>query len=240
MSAALRFRCVAAIGIVLLPLVGLASESDLPSSLYLPGITVSASTSEVIPPGQPPTRLLTRCDILLWITADGFVRVAQVIKSTGYARLDEVCLRSIVGKTITPASAGGSPIDAWAIFPVDWDLSGKKMNAPDRPNAAIAHLEVNQSLPVKASDYPKGSLERREQGNSFVHIAISDTGAVLDTEIRKGSGASDLDNAALAAIRAARFSPAFSDHKPVNSSTDIVVSWILPATSAPVPSSERP
>jgi TonB family protein len=122
---------------------------------------------------------------------------------------------------------------------VDWDLSGKKMNAPDRRNAAVAHLEVNQSLPVKASDYPKGSLERREQGNSFVHIAISDTGAVLNAEISKGSGSSDLDNAALAAIRAARFSPAFSDHKPVNLSTDVVVSWILPGSAAPAPS-EKP
>lgn len=226
-----HFRCVAAIAIVSVPLLGLAAESELPQSLYLPGITVSADTSEVLPAGQAPRRLLTRCDVLLWITADGLVRVAQVTKSTGYARLDEVCLQNIAAKSITPASMAGRPIDAWAVFPVDWNLSGKSPHAPDRPNASIAHLDVNQSLSVRPSDYPKGPLERGEQGNSFVHVVISETGAVLSVEISKGSGSSDLDNAALAAIRAAQFSPAFSNHKPVNSSTDVVVSWILPGSS---------
>jgi len=235
-----HFHCVAAIAISCLPLLGWAAESELPQSLYLPGITVSADTSEVLPPGQSPKRLLTRCDILLWITADGFVRVAQVTKSTGYARLDEVCLRNVAGKTITPARVAGSLIDAWAVFPVDWSLSGKSPHSPDRPNAAIAHLDPNQSLPVKPSDYPKGALERREEGNSFVHVVISETGAVLSVEVSKGSGSSDLDKAALAAIRGARFSPAFNNHKPVNSSTDVVVSWIRPASSGSAPLTEKP
>jgi TonB family protein len=235
-----HFGCPAAIAIAFLPLLGWSAESELPASLYLQRITVSADTSEVLPPGQAPKRLLTRCDILLWITADGFVRVAQVTKSTGYARLDEVCLQNVVGKTITPATMAGGPIDAWAIIPVDWNLSGKNLHAPDRPNAAIAHLDPNQSLPVKPSEYPKGALERREQGNSFVHVAISDAGAVLNADISKGSGSSDLDSAAVAAIRAARFSPAFRDHKPVNSTTDVVVAWILPGSSGPTLSTEKP
>jgi len=214
-------------------LLGGSGESELPRSLYLQGIVVTTS-SKKDPEGKdaPPTKELGRCDVLLWLTADGYVRVVQVTKSTGHSRLDEACLRGVMGKQMTPSRDAKGPIDGWAILPITWQarMSTEPL-PPDRLNMPIAPLVPNQSLPVKVGDYPKGSLQRAEHGDVFLHVRVTDSGQVLDVTITQSSGSSELDQAALEAIRAARFSPAFSDHKPVNSSTDVVVSWILPGST---------
>jgi TonB family protein len=221
-------RVAAAFSIALLPLLGWSTEPEWPESLYLPGITVSASIEDTSSGKEVHKRVLGRCDILLWVTADGYIRVAQVIKSTGHARLDEACLHAVMGQKMIPAQDNAGPIDHWAILPVTWEaLMAGEPNAPDRLMRS-APLTSNQSLRVKRSDYPKGAVERGEQGHSWVHVQVSDSGQVLDVKITESSGSKELDNATLDAIRAARFSAAFSDHKPVNSSADVVVSWVLP------------
>jgi TonB family protein len=219
----------AALLIGLLPLLSFASESDWPQSLYLPGIAVSATVGQVVPGKEFHNEVLGRCDVLLWITADGYSRVAQVIKSTGHSHLDEACLRAAIGgKKWLPAEDATGPIDRWAILPVTWEVqTAKGPSAPD-VFAPSAPLAPDQVLPVKLSDYPKGALERGAHGDSWVHVDVSDSGQVLDVRISQSSGSSDLDQAALAAIRSAHFSPAFKDRKPVNSNAEVVVSWILP------------
>ena len=222
-------RGAAVLAIMLLPVRSWASESEWPQSLYLPGITVSAPVgAENAAPTDIHKRELGRCDILLWITADGYIRVAQVIKSSGHARLDEASLRAVTRKKIVPARDKSGPIDRWAILPVTFEaLMAKDSKPPDHlaPSAALA---PNQSLHVKPSDYPQGALERREHGDVWVHVNVSDSGQVIDLIIAQSSCSSDLDEAAFAAIGSAHFSPAFRDHKPVKSSADVVVSWMLP------------
>jgi TonB family protein len=226
-------RAAATFSIALLPLVGWSVEPEWPQSLYMPGITVSATVADTASGKDAHKRVLGRCDVLIWVTADGYIRVAQVIKSTGHARLDDACLHGVMGgKKLIPAQDPAGPIDRWAILPVTWEaMMTKEPKPPDRL-APSAPLAPNQSLHVKSSDYPKGALERAEQGLSWVHVDVSDSGQVLNVRITSSSGSSELDNAALDAIRSARFSPAFSDHKPVNSSADVVVSWVLSDSKA--------
>jgi TonB family protein len=234
-------RVAAAMAIAFLPLRGWSTEPDWPQSLYLPGIKVTASAKTEPAPGKDDRKHeLGRCDILLWVTADGYIRVSQVIKSTGHSRLDEACLRAVMGKKMTPADDNTGPIDRWAILPVTWELLlAKEPNPPDRilPSAPLA---PNQSLRVTFSDFPKGAVQRKEHGDSWVHVDVSDSGQVLNVKIAESSGSSELDNAALDAIRVARFSPAFSDHKPVNSSADVVVSWVLPDSNPAGTSTTQP
>ncbi len=224
-------RRAAAIVIALLPLLGSSAEPEWPQSLYLPGITVLVSRGTETAGKDIRKRELGRCDILLWVTADGYIRVAQVVKSTGYPRLDEACLRAVMGKKIIPALDKSGPIDQWAILPVTVEaLMAKEPKPPDRlvPSATLA---PDQSLHVKLADYPRGALERGEHGDSWVHVETSDSGGVLEIKITESSGSSDLDEAARAAIGSAHFSPAFRDHKPVKSSADVVVSWVLPESN---------
>ncbi len=225
-------RAVLVVAIALAPLLDSSAEIEWPKNLYLNGITVSASIGEASAAKDLQKRELGRCDILLWATADGYVRVSQVIKSTGHARLDAACLRAVSGKKMIPARDKSGPIDGWAILPITFEaLMTKEPKAPDHLSPSPA-LALDQSLHVKVLDFPRGALERHEHGDSWVHANISDSGGVLDVNITESSGSSELDQAAIAAIGSARFSPAYLDHKPVKSSTDVVVSWILPESSS--------
>jgi protein TonB len=93
--------------------------------------------------------------------------------------------------------------------------------APDRPDVPIAPLDSHQSLPVKPSDYPKDAPQRAEHGDVFLHVGVADSGQVLDVTISQSSGSSDLDQAALEAVRGARFGPALSDHQTKKPSTGL-------------------
>jgi TonB family protein len=243
---ACRIRSLAAIAIVSLPLLGRSAEPEQPLSLDMQataeGIVVTvSSTKEPVGKDALPMKELGRCNVLLWLTADGYIRVVQVAKSTGRSRLDDACLRGIMGRKMPPSRDDKGPIDAWLVMSVIWQTRiPTEPLPPDRSNVPIASLDSHQSPPVKLVDYPKGALQRAEHGDVFLHVGVADSGRVLDVTISQSSGSSELDKAALEAIRAARFSPAFSDQKAVNSSTDVVVSWILPGSSAPAPSTEKP
>jgi hypothetical protein len=82
-------RSVTAMAIALLPLLTSSADPEWPQSLYLPGIAVSLSGRDTAGGKDLHKVVLGRCDILLWVTADGYIRVAQVIKSSGHPRLDE-------------------------------------------------------------------------------------------------------------------------------------------------------
>jgi len=124
-------RVAAAFSIALLPLLGWSTESEWPQSLYMPGITVSATVGDTASGKEVHKRVLGRCDILLWVTADGYIRVAQVVKSTGHARLDEACLHAVMGgKKLIPAEDPAGPIDRWAIIPVTWEADDGQRTEP--------------------------------------------------------------------------------------------------------------
>jgi TonB family protein len=236
-------RCVAAIAFLSLPLMGWSEESEPPIILHMQvfeqGLLVTVSSAKDPAGENAPLKELGRCNVSLWVTADGYIRVVQVIKSTGHSRLDDACLRGMMGKPMLPARDDKGPIDAWIVMPIVWQarMSNEPLPA-DRLDVPIAPLNSHQSLAVKAADYPKGALQRKEHGDVFLHVDVADSGQTLDVTVSHSSGSKELDDAALAAIRAARFSPASGDQKAVHSTTDVVVSWILPGTSTLLPSSE--
>jgi protein TonB len=125
-------------------------------------------------------------------------------------------------------------------LPITWDLEGKNPTSPDRLNPAIAPIAPNQSLRITAQDYPKGALQRAEQGNAWVHVDVSETGAILDVKITTSSGSNDLDRATLDAVSIAHFSPAFIDHKAVNADADLVIAWKLPESTPSSTSDAKP
>lgn len=215
-----------------------AAESQEPQSLYLPGIMITADAKPDSPSaeGNGPPQVVGRCDILMWITADGIIRAAQVIKSTGHIRLDKACLYAVIGNKAKPAQGTSGPIDSWAIQPVTWAFGRKELPLPDRPDGGIAPLAANQILRVSVADYPPGAKDRGEHGICWVHVKVSAEGAIQNIEVTQSSGSADLDDATLAAFRAARFGPAFSNHQPVSSETDVVADWVLPDAPAPIPS----
>lgn len=75
--------------------------------------------------------------------------------------------------------------------------------------------------------YPLGARRRGEQGNVTVRAQVGADGRVDGTDIVQSSGHRELDQAALKAIRRARFSPGRRNGKPVTSESLIIFRFQL-------------
>jgi TonB family protein len=212
-----------------------AAEPVIPVLPVLDAIELPLSDD----PGSSPQgtsklkRQIGSCEVLVWVTADGIIRVAQVIKSTGYQKLDAVCWKTILGKKIEPArGADGRALDCWAMLPIVWQAVGrlakKPTKPPDRPDTPTAILVPNQELHLKPLYYPQRALRQREQGDCLVHVEVSANGEVEDLSVAQGSGSMDIDAASITVLRGANFLPAERDKQPVTGSAEVALLWLLP------------
>ena len=90
-----------------------------------------------------------------------------------------------------------------------------RLDAPPKPKRNIR------------PDYPKGARQRGEQGDVVLEIRVSAEGTVDDVKVATSSGFAELDEAAVKAARAAKFSPARSGHDPVASMARLTLSFKL-------------
>lgn len=88
---------------------------------------------------------------------------------------------------------------------------------PPRPasvaTAAVAPRQARVDAPVRPKkaikpDYPKGARQRGEQGDVVLELEVNAAGRVEGVRVVRSSGFSELDDAAVRAARAARFTPA--------------------------------
>jgi protein TonB len=75
----------------------------------------------------------------------------------------------------------------------------------------VSHVECNIAQP----DYPMVSKRRGETGSASVRFVIGLTGKLENIELKKSSGFSRLDDAALAAMRASACKPYLENGQPV-------------------------
>ncbi len=75
----------------------------------------------------------------------------------------------------------------------------------------VSHLDCNITQP----DYPALSRRRGESGTAYVHFVVGLTGKLESIELKKSSGFSRLDDAAVAAVRASTCKPYLENGEPV-------------------------
>ena len=90
-----------------------------------------------------------------------------------------------------------------------------KLDAPPKPKRNIK------------PDYPKGARQRGEQGDVVLEIRVNAEGTVDDVKVATSSGFAELDEAAIRAAKAAKFSPARSGHDPVASTARLKLQFKL-------------
>ncbi len=90
-----------------------------------------------------------------------------------------------------------------------------KIDAPPKPNKTIR------------PDYPKGARQRGEQGDVVLEIRVNAAGIVDRVDIVSPSGFPELDEAAVRAARAARFTPAKSGGSAVASTARLTLTFKL-------------
>src|SRR5580704_8343652 len=76
-----------------------------------------------------------RCSLAFFVEADGTVPAAQLLKSTGFPRLDTACIESVIGVPVIPATINGTPVAGWYDFNVAWviDHAQPYQASPERP-----------------------------------------------------------------------------------------------------------
>ena len=90
-----------------------------------------------------------------------------------------------------------------------------RLDAPPKPRRNIK------------PDYPKGARQRGEQGDVVLEIRVNAEGTVDGVKVAVSSGFVELDEAAIKAARAARFSPARSGHDAVASTARLKLQFKL-------------
>jgi TonB family protein len=166
-----------------------------------------------------------RCLMAFYIEADGTVPAAQLLKSTGFPRLDVACFESVIGVPLIPPTVNGEPVAGWYDFNLVWLINKVEPYKPLPQGAAFPRMAPDYQPQFGEKFYPEGAKETKEQGYCIVRITVSSGGAALNPAIARFSGSATLDNACLAALKDARFTPALQDGHPVADSTLIAIYW---------------
>ena len=90
-----------------------------------------------------------------------------------------------------------------------------RVDAPPSPRRAIR------------PEYPRGARQRGEQGDVVLEIGVSAEGTVDRVSVVSSCGYAELDEAAVRAARAARFTPAKSGRDPVASTARLTLTFRL-------------
>jgi protein TonB len=67
-----------------------------------------------------------KCFVQLKVAADGRIMEANIQQSSGYPRLDEACMKAVVGQRMLPATVEGKPVETVAVLPITWKLKNDR------------------------------------------------------------------------------------------------------------------
>ena len=104
--------------------------------------------------------------------------------------------------------------------------SEQSNNPPVAPRQARLDAPPRPKRNIKP-DYPKGARQRGEQGDVILEIRVAAEGTVDDVKVVTSSGFVELDEAAVRAAKAAKFSPARSGREPVASTARLKLQFKL-------------
>ena len=166
-----------------------------------------------------------KCTLAFFIEADGTVPAAQLLKSSGFPRLDTACIESIIGVPLIPATINGTPVTGWNDFNVVWVIDHAQPYQPPPERFAFPRVADDYEFQVGDKYYPEAARAKHQRGYCIVHTMVDVTGAVRDARITHSTGSTILDKACLDAIKLARFTPELLNGMPVEDTTDIAIYW---------------
>ena len=231
-------------GLILLLLIAITAPIPLRSAL------AQESTQSPSPPPDPPTRRgkmdprhplhigsayypkeslkhheQGRCDLAFYVNADGSVPAAQLLKSSGYPRLDTACIESVIDVPVLPARVDGTPLAGWSDFHLVWVIDQPPSPRVPQEKSAVPRVADDYELQVGDKFYPGAARAQHPRGYCVVHMTVGSSGTARSAGITHSTGSAILDKACVAAVTAARFTPELQNGIPVADSTDIAIYW---------------
>jgi TonB family protein len=165
------------------------------------------------------------CALAFFIEADGTVPAAQLLKSSGFPRLDTACFESVIGVPLIPATINGTPVAGWYDFGVVWVIDHAQPYQPPSEKPVFPRVADDYEFQVGDKFYPDAARAQHPRGYCVVHTTVGSSGTALNAAITRSTGSAILDKACLAAVTAARFTPELQNGSPVADSTDIAIYW---------------
>jgi TonB family protein len=166
-----------------------------------------------------------KCTLAFFIEADGTVLAAQLLKSSGFPRLDTACIESVIGVPLIPATINGTPVAGWNDFNVVWVINHAQPYQPPPERSAFPRIADDYEFQVGGKFYPEAARVEHPRGYCVVHTTVDSSGTALNAGITRSTGSAILDKACVAAVTAARFTPEVQNGRPVADSTDIAIYW---------------
>jgi len=105
----------------------------------------------------------------------------------------------------------------------------KSDTRPLDPTVKTTRAKVDPAYPPRVGEayYPKDSKRRGEQGICIINVTIDARGTVTGVTLTSSTGYSSLDKACLRALSPGRMIPATENGKPIASSKDLTIHWLL-------------
>lgn len=196
---------------------------------------------EVYPPIYPAEAakagLQGRVMLSVHINADGNPLDAQVVSvEPKEARiLSDAAIASAMQWRYNPGSKDGKTVDRFALVPVDFRVDPAHPTAPAAKQAASYRR-------MRPPQYPAAALAERATGTVWVRARLSAEGAVTEAhaELTWPQSASELAEAAVAAIRGWTFNPPSIDGTAVEGEVVVPLQFVIdgyqpPPTNEPAP-----
>ena len=182
--------------------------------------------SDYYPKQSLKNREQGRCTLAFYIEDDGTVTAVQLLKSTGFHRLDAACIESVIGVPVIPATINGTPVAGWSDFNLVWVIDhAQPPYQPPPERSAFPRVADDYEFHAGRKFYPVSAPVQNPKGYCVVHTTVGSSGSALNASITHSTGSSILDKACLAAVTGARFTPELQNGAPVADSTDIAIYW---------------
>ena len=155
------------------------------------------------------------------IKGDGSIADIKVVRSSDSPRLDGAAVDAAGRRwRFDPVLVNGKAISCRNSVGVVWKL---EMTPDELAQSGFTVIRRG------ASDYPRGSLIRREEGQSVVMAMVNPAGKIMQVMLSQTSGSSELDSAALEEVKSGKWpvTPPLVLRKPVTAMVGFVIVWSL-------------
>lgn len=153
------------------------------------------------------------------VLKNGTVTDAQIMQSSGSARLDSATVLAMQQMLYSQPMSNGVPVDCRGRLRLVWKLNGdERLSEQDFP-----------VLKPPLSAYPPKALQERREGAVLLYVLVKASGEV-GARVQRSSGSDDLDLAAMNLVASHKFTPAQMDGAQASSIVGLIVDWELGAS----------
>lgn len=160
------------------------------------------------------------CLVRFQVDTDGGIRVAQVVRSTGFPLLDMACVQNILHQTLLAATDHGERVVEWVTWPIS--MNAKTPPASERDTSGVPQIQQFFAMKTNVEVYPAIAHERQYK-DCRVRLWVTPDATVEKVELTQSTGIEMLDEACRKAVQAAPFTAAIQHGAAIGASAELTM-----------------